>query len=101
MKAVPHGECTCFPSVGFNYIIESYPSICGDCFVAITCVRAIVAFAWTFFVGDWVMHGGAAEPFGVFGMLMGVFGLATIPVWFWGKRMRIATANWIPEGTAQ
>lgn len=88
------------PSVGFNYLIESYSSIAGDCFVAVTFTRAIVAFAWTFFVGEWVQHSGPAEPFGIFGMLMGVFGLLTIPMLIWGKRLRIWTAKWVPEGSA-
>ncbi|KAI4653660.1 hypothetical protein J4E93_001427 [Alternaria ventricosa] len=86
------------PSVGFNYLIESYGVLAGDCFVAVTCVRAIISFAWTFFVGEWVTHQGAAEPFGIFGMLMGVFGLLTIPMLIWGKRLRIWTAKWVPEG---
>lgn len=88
------------PSVGFNYLIESYSSIAGDCFVAVTSARAIVAFAWTFFVGDWVHRAGPAEPFGVFGMLMGVFGLCTVPMIVYGKRTRIWTAKWVPEGSA-
>ncbi|KAF2688095.1 MFS general substrate transporter [Lentithecium fluviatile CBS 122367] len=88
------------PSVGFNYLIESYSSIAGDCFVAVTFSRAVVSFAWTFFVGDWVHHSGPAEPFGIFGMLMGVFGLLTIPMLLFGKRLRIWTAKWVPEGTA-
>lgn len=88
------------PSVGFNYLIEAYNSVAGDCFVAVTSTRAIVAFAWTFFVGDWVSHKGTAEPFGIFGMLMGIFGLMTIPMLIWGKRLRIWTAKWVPEGTA-
>lgn len=83
------------PSVGFNYIIESYPSIAGDCFVAVTCTRAIIAFAWTFFVGTWTHDAGYAVPFGIFGMLLGVFGLLTVPYWIWGKRLRIATADWV------
>jgi hypothetical protein len=88
------------PSVGFNYLIESYTSIAGDCFVAVTSARAVVAFAWTFFVGDWVHHDGAAEPFGIFAMLMGLFALMTIPILIWGKRFRIWTAKWVPEGPA-
>ncbi|KAF2021433.1 MFS general substrate transporter [Aaosphaeria arxii CBS 175.79] len=88
------------PSVGFNYLIESYPSISGDCLVAVTCARAIIAFAWTFFTATWIEHSGAAQPFGIFGMLMGLFGLATIPILIWGKRLRIATADWVPSGTA-
>src|SRR5688572_28001203 len=55
------------PSVGFNYLIESYSSIAGDCFVAVTGMRAVISFAWTFFVGDWVHHVGTAEPLGIFG----------------------------------
>ncbi|KAH3948937.1 hypothetical protein HBI25_011080 [Parastagonospora nodorum] len=88
------------PSVGFNYLIESYNSIAGDCFVAVTCVRAIISFAWTFFVGTWVHDAGAAEPFGIFGLLMGVFGLLTIPMLIWGKRLRIWTAKWVPDRSA-
>ncbi|KAL1796297.1 hypothetical protein ACET3X_004837 [Alternaria dauci] len=88
------------PSVGFNYIIEAYGVLAGDCFVAITFVRAIVSFAWTFFVGEWVTHQGAAEPFGIFGMLMGLFGLMTVPMLIWGKQLRIWTAKWVPEGSA-
>ncbi|USP82361.1 hypothetical protein yc1106_09635 [Curvularia clavata] len=86
------------PSVGFNYIIEAYGALGGDCFVAITTSRAIVSFAWTFFVGDWSMHRGPAEPFGIFALLMGLFGLMTIPMLMWGKRLRIWTAKWVPEG---
>ena len=85
------------PSVGFNYLIESYPAIAGDCFVAVTCTRAIIAFAWTFFVGTWTQHSGYAIPFGIFGMLLGVFGLLTVPYWVWGKRLRIATAAWVEK----
>jgi hypothetical protein len=88
------------PSVGFNYIIESYGGLAGDCFVAVTCVRAIISFAWTFFVGTWVHDAGPAEPFGIFGMLMGVFALFTIPMLIWGKRLRIWTAKWVPAGSA-
>jgi MFS family permease len=88
------------PSVGFNYLIESYGSVAGDCFVAVTSVRAIISFAWTFFIGEWVHHDGPAQPFGIFGMLMGLFGLLTVPMLIWGKRLRIWTAKWVPEGSA-
>ncbi|TID21610.1 MFS general substrate transporter [Venturia nashicola] len=84
------------PSIGFTYIIDSYNAVSGDYFVMITCFRAIISFAWTFFVGDWIDSRGAAEPFGIFGLMMGVAALLTIPMMIWGKRTRIATAKWIP-----
>jgi hypothetical protein len=96
------------PSVGFNYVslyvsvlvllradtpqlIDAYGHLAGDCFTMVTILRAVVAFAWTFFVATWVQDRGAAEAFGIFGMLMGLFALATVPLWLFGKRMRIAT----------
>lgn len=58
-----------------------------------TIVRAAIAFAWSFFVTDWIFTAGPALPFGIFGMIMGVFGLLAVPLWLVGKRMRIATAK--------
>ncbi|KAI4596955.1 hypothetical protein KJ359_004865 [Pestalotiopsis sp. 9143b] len=81
------------PSIGFNYLIDAYSYLAADCFVMVTILRAIIAFAWTFFVSEWIAEDGAAEAFGIFGMLMGIFGLLTIPLWLYGKRMRIATAS--------
>lgn len=64
----------------------------------VTSFRAIISFAWTYFVGDWINASGAAEPFGVFALLMALFGLTVIPVWLYGKRFRIATADWVTAG---
>jgi hypothetical protein len=77
-------------------IIDAYNSVSSDCFVMVVLVRAIISFAWTYFVADWVHDRGPMEPFGIFGMLMAVFTLLTIPQAIWGKRTRIATAKWLP-----
>lgn len=68
---------TQIPSVGFNYLIDSYRSISADCFVMTTISRAVVSFAWSFFAAGWVQSAGPALPFGIFGMLMGIFALTT------------------------
>ncbi|KAM0812130.1 putative Major facilitator superfamily (MFS) profile domain-containing protein [Seiridium cardinale] len=81
------------PSIGFNYLIDAYSYLAADCFVMVTILRAVIAFAWTFFVSDWITVDGPAEAFGIFGMLMGIFGLLTVPLWLYGKRMRMATAS--------
>ncbi|CCF43117.1 major facilitator superfamily transporter [Colletotrichum higginsianum] len=85
------------PSIGFNYIIDAYQHHASDCFVMVTIMRAIIAFAWTFFVAEWVEKKGTAEPFGIFGMLMGLFSLLTVPLWLYGKRMRIATRDLVEK----
>ncbi|KAK2000475.1 major facilitator superfamily transporter [Colletotrichum falcatum] len=81
------------PSAGFNYLIDAYKQHAGDCFVVTTILRGFVSFAWSFFVANWVAQTGTAEPFGIFGMLMGIFALLTVPLWMFGKRMRIATSS--------
>lgn len=78
-------------------MIEAYNAVSGDCFVMIVFIRAIISFAWTFFVSSWVAADGPMEPFGIFGMLMAIFTLTTVPMFIWGKRTRIATAKWLPK----
>ncbi|KAI5239665.1 MFS general substrate transporter [Aureobasidium subglaciale] len=89
------------PSIGFNYIIESYGGWSADCFLMVVTFRAIISFAWTFFVGTWVESAGPAIPFGIFALLMGIFGLTAVPVWLYGKRMRVATAKLVMKGYAK
>ncbi|EGP86985.1 uncharacterized protein MYCGRDRAFT_86328 [Zymoseptoria tritici IPO323] len=84
------------PSIGFNYIIDSYHPLHGNCFVMTTIVRSVIAFAWTYFISDWVIADGPALPFGIFGMIMAIFGLLAVPLWAFGKRMRIATTSFLP-----
>lgn len=59
--------------------------------------RSVVSFAWTYFVTGWIETAGAALPFGIFTLIMGVFALLTIPLWLFGKRIRIATAGYLPK----
>jgi hypothetical protein len=41
------------------------------------------------------MDAGAAVPFGVFGGIMGATALLLAPALLWGKRVRIATEDWV------
>jgi hypothetical protein len=79
----------------FWQLIDSYDQLASDCFVMICIFRGLIPFAWTFFVAQWVEKDGFLIPFGGFTAIMGVFALLTIPIIFWGKRMRIATAHYV------
>ncbi|KAL2257811.1 hypothetical protein VTK26DRAFT_9136 [Humicola hyalothermophila] len=83
------------PSIWFNYLIDAYGQLASDCFVMICILRGLIPFAWTFFVIQWVQSQGYLVPFGVFTAIMGVFSLLSLPVVYWGKRMRIATAGYV------
>jgi hypothetical protein len=58
-------------------------------------MRSVIGFCWTFFVAAWLEDAGADVPFGVFGGIMAFFALLVIPLRVWGKRMRIATEDWV------
>ncbi|KAK3710904.1 hypothetical protein LTR37_009925 [Vermiconidia calcicola] len=88
---------TMVPSIGFNYLIEAYGALSGDCFTMTSVARSVVGFAWTYFTAEWIMSAGPALPFGIFGMLTTVFGLLALPLYFFGKRSRIATAGFVSE----
>lgn len=107
-------------SVGFNYILDAYGGLSGDCckcswsscldlctaltpllVLCVTLFRAILGFVWSFVVGTWIDRDGVALVFGMFTLLMGVFSLSVLPVWIFGKRLRIATAEWVRPNFAK
>ncbi|KAJ9632339.1 hypothetical protein H2203_000744 [Taxawa tesnikishii (nom. ined.)] len=78
------------PSVGFTYLLRR---LLPDGHLLAWHRELLVDL----FVGTWVESDGPAEAFGIFGMLMGLFALLTIPQYIFGKRTRIATAQWLPK----
>ncbi|KAK4211228.1 major facilitator superfamily domain-containing protein [Rhypophila decipiens] len=83
------------PSIWFSYLIDSYAQLASDCFVMTCILRGIIPFAWTFFVDQWIQKDGYLIPFGGFTVIMGVFSLLIVPLIWFGKRMRIATARYV------
>ncbi|KAL4861941.1 hypothetical protein BDV12DRAFT_203510 [Aspergillus spectabilis] len=85
------------PGIAYTYvsIVDSYRDISGDCFVLVGVVRAVIGCVWTFYVGEWIESAGPAITFGIFAAVLGVFSLLTIPLYFYGKRLRIGTAKYL------
>ena len=76
-------------------LIDSYANLACDCFVMICISRGLVPFVWTFFVSEWVSKQGYLIPFGGLTAILGVLSLLLIPVIWYGKRTRIATARFV------
>jgi MFS family permease len=83
------------PSIWFGYLIDAYDNLASDCFVMICILRGLIPFAWTFFVAQWVERDGFVIPFSGFSGILGGFALLTIPILMIGKRLRIATADYV------
>ncbi|KAF2453980.1 serine/threonine kinase 16 [Lineolata rhizophorae] len=74
------------PSV-FGYVIDSYPNLAEESFVAIN-ARNFLTFGLTYFVNDWLAKQGALEVFSILGSCFLGVCLLTIPLWIFGKRIR-------------
>ncbi len=80
-----------------SQLIQSYNAVSGDCLLMVTLFRALITFTFTWVAAELVEANGAAQPFGIIAVLLGLAGLFVIPQWKYGKRMRLWTAKWLPE----
>ncbi|KAL0258110.1 hypothetical protein SLS55_007282 [Diplodia seriata] len=80
----------------FGYVIDSYPNLAEEAFVAIN-ARNLLTFGLTYFVNDWLAKDGPLAVFNTLGAaFLGVCGL-TMPLWVFGKKIRsfIARRDWL------
>ena len=64
----------------FGYVIDSYPKLNEEAFVAIN-ARNLLTFGLTYFVNTWLVQDGALVVFCVLGALFLAVCLLTIPLW--------------------
>ena len=64
----------------FGYVIDSYPKLNEEAFVAIN-ARNLLTFGLTYFVNSWLAEDGALEVFCILGALFLIVCLLTIPLW--------------------
>jgi len=74
----------------FGYVIDSYPKLNEEAFVAIN-ARNFLTFGLTYFVNDWLARDGALEVFCILGALFLFVCFLTVPLWIYGKKVR----SWI------
>jgi hypothetical protein len=64
----------------FGYVIDSYPKLNEEAFVAIN-ARNLLTFGLTYFVNNWLARDGALKVFCVLGALFLFVCLLTVPLW--------------------
>lgn len=82
----------------FGYIVDSYPALSEEAFVAIN-ARNFLTFGLTYFVNDWLAEDGARAVFNVLGSCFLAVCALTVPLWVFGKKIRgaIARKKWLNE----
>lgn len=76
----------------FGYVIDSYPRLNEEAFVAIN-ARNFLTFGLTYFVEGWLARDGALIVFCILGALFLFVCALTIPLWIYGKKIRSAIAR--------
>ncbi|KAK3725445.1 hypothetical protein LTR37_000415 [Vermiconidia calcicola] len=71
----------------FGYVLDCYPRLAEEAFVAIN-TRNLLTFGLTFFVVGWLEEDGALAVFNVLGSCFLAVCALTIPLWVYGKRIR-------------
>ena len=64
----------------FGYVIDSYPKLNEEAFVAIN-ARNLLTFGLTYFVVNWLVADGALKVFCILGALFLFVCFLTIPLW--------------------
>ncbi|KKY16834.1 putative mfs transporter [Phaeomoniella chlamydospora] len=81
-------------NVTLVYIIDSYRPIAGETVVTQLAFKAAFGFLLSFYTNPWIDAAGYKNAFGAMaGISAGVL-ILWIPLFIWGKRIRMATMEW-------
>lgn len=76
------------------YCIDAYRPVAGEVTLAIMGFKSLFGFLLSFYTNPWVQQAGYINAYGTMaGIGAGVM-ILWVPLYFWGKAIRHATANW-------
>ncbi|KAI1616481.1 major facilitator superfamily domain-containing protein [Exophiala viscosa] len=81
-------------NVSLVYIIDAYRPIAGEAIITQLAFKSCFGFLLGFYTNTWVAESGYAAAYGEMAAISGGVLLMWIPLYIWGKRIRIATLNW-------
>lgn len=85
--------------VAITYLLDSYPARAGPLLVIICAFRGFISFGTSYGTAAFVGDMGYDGAFGIFGALTAGLGLLGVPVYFWGKRIRLFTGRFAKSKT--
>lgn len=81
------------------YSLDCYKPIAGEVVTATLGGKAMVGFGLGFGTNLWVDNEGYLNAYGEMASISAFFLLLTVPMYFFGKRLRNASAKWLPALT--
>ncbi|CUM67401.1 uncharacterized protein PRCAT00005095001 [Priceomyces carsonii] len=81
-------------NVSLVYTIDCYRPIVGEITVTQLAFKSLFGFLLSFYTNPWVNNYGYSKAYGEMAAISGILFLLTIPLYFWGKRIREWTHEW-------
>lgn len=86
--------------VAITYLLDSYPARAGPLLVIICAFRGIISFGVSYGITPFIQSAGYDGAFGTFGGLTAALSLMAIPIYFFGKRIRMLTGRFARSAVA-
>lgn len=81
------------PAIAVAYAVDSYKPMSGEIMIVGTVLKNTTGFGMTYWVAPMVLKDGYITPLMVWFTFTITPMLLAIPLYFWGKRLRVATKN--------
>lgn len=75
--------------VAITYLLDSYPARAGPLLIIVCAFRGVISFGVTFGITPFIESNGYDGAFNTFGGLTGGLGLIAVPLYFFGKQIRV------------
>jgi hypothetical protein len=84
---------TTVPAIAIAYAVDSYKPISGEIMIVGTVLKNTTGFGMTYWATPMILKDGYITPLMVWFVFTITPMLVAIPLYFWGKRLRVATKN--------
>jgi hypothetical protein len=75
-------------------VVDCYYPVTSDAMLLSVGLKNVFAFGFSYAIVPWISAQGYKDAFGTMaGVQFGVV-LLGLPLWYWGKQIRHASANW-------
>ncbi|KAL4798795.1 putative MFS transporter [Aspergillus venezuelensis] len=81
-------------NVSFVYCIDSFRPVAGEVTVTQLAFKSCFGFLLSFYTNPWIDKSGYGSAFGAMAGISGGCLLFVIPLFFWGKEIRLAAMKW-------
>ena len=95
--AIQSAGCQTGANIAVTYSVDSHLEMSAELMVTIASIKSLIAWIFTWVSNDWITSQGILQMYGILSAVTGVLFLTTIPLYYYGKRIRawLHKQNWM------